>query len=84
MDAELDAGDQAGTVESVKSASDLYIPVGGVVQEVNEKLSDTPGLINKSPEEEGWIAKVKVEEGSVDIMKELFDAEAYDALTKQE
>ncbi|KAI8928832.1 glycine cleavage system H protein [Entophlyctis helioformis] len=47
-------------VESVKAASDVYAPVGGEVVEVNTKLGDEPSLINTSPYEEGWIAKIKV------------------------
>lgn len=53
-------GEAFGTVESVKSASDLYSPVTGEVTEVNEELSDEPGAINKSPYGKGWIVKVKM------------------------
>ena len=60
---ELKAGDSMGAVESVKSASDLYAPVGGKIVETNGKLEETPSLINKSPESDGWIAKIQLEEG---------------------
>jgi len=53
-------GDQIGAVESVKAASDIYAPVSGVVKEVNEKLNDQPGLLNKSPEEDGWLCKIQL------------------------
>lgn len=57
----VEAGDAVSAVESVKSASDISSPVTGEVVEANEALSDTPGLVNKSPEGEGWIAKIKVD-----------------------
>jgi len=57
----VEAGEAFGAVESVKSASDILSPVAGEVVEVNGALNDKPGLINKSPEEDGWIAKVRVE-----------------------
>ncbi|KAL1932176.1 hypothetical protein VTP01DRAFT_9232 [Rhizomucor pusillus] len=52
--------DQIGAVESVKAASDIYSPVTGEVVDVNEELSGTPSLINESPEEIGWLAKIKL------------------------
>ncbi len=55
----LSQGDVFGTVEAVKTVSDLYMPVGGEVIEFNEKLNDEPELINKDPYGEGWIIKVK-------------------------
>lgn len=48
-----------GTVESVKAASELYMPLGGEIVEINEELLDNPQLINDSPFEKGWIIKVK-------------------------
>ena len=63
--ATFDAGDSFGTVESVKAVSDLYIPVGGEVTEVNEALNDQPEKINEDPYGEGWIVKLRVsDEGS--------------------
>jgi glycine cleavage system H protein len=47
-------------VESVKAASDIYAPVSGVIEEINRALADQPGLINKSPEDKGWLCKVKL------------------------
>lgn len=53
-------------------------PVSGIVVEVNEKLSDKPGLINKSPEQDGWIAKIKVSDASeLDLLLEKSDYEAF-------
>jgi len=67
-------GEAFGTVESVKAAADLKMPVDGEITEVNEALEDTPETINASPYDEGWIIKIKVT-GSVDG---LMDANAYD------
>jgi glycine cleavage system H protein len=58
--AELSKGDVFGVVESVKAASDLFMPVSGEIVEVNEDLNDSPELINDSPYEGGWIIKVKI------------------------
>ncbi|KAI5594538.1 hypothetical protein POPTR_003G089300v4 [Populus trichocarpa] len=52
-------GKSFGAVESVKATSDINSPISGEIVEVNTKLSETPGLINKSPYEEGWMIKVK-------------------------
>ena len=56
--ATLTAGQTFGTVESVKTVSDLYAPVSGTVVEVNGALVDKPELINSSPYEDGWLIKV--------------------------
>jgi len=58
--AEFAKGDLIGAVESVKAASDIYAPLSGKVLEVNQKLNDEPGLLNKSPEGEGWLCKIHV------------------------
>lgn len=56
----LEAGDVVGSVESVKSASDIYAPVGGEVVAINENLNSEPGLINIDPQGEGWLAQLKI------------------------
>ena len=56
---ELDKGEVFGTIEAVKTVSDLFMPVGGEVIQVNEKLDDEPELINKDPYGEGWMIKLK-------------------------
>ena len=58
----LAGGDQAGLVESVKAASDIYSPVTGEVIALNESLEDEPELINSDPYNDGWFFKVKVED----------------------
>ena len=68
-------GEAFGTVESVKAAADLNMPVDGEIVEVNTELEDTPETINASPYEDGWIIKIKIT-GSTDG---LLDAEAYEA-----
>lgn len=55
------AGDVAGVVESVKTASDIHAPLSGTVVEVNTKLDNDPETINESPYEQGWIYKLKVD-----------------------
>ncbi len=58
----LAGGDQAGLVESVKAASDIYSPVTGEVVALNENLEDEPELINSDPYNDGWFFRVKVED----------------------
>ncbi|KAH8102462.1 single hybrid motif-containing protein [Cristinia sonorae] len=56
----VNQGDQIGAVESVKAASDIYAPVSGTVKEINEELNSQPGLLNKSPEGDGWLCKIEL------------------------
>ena len=71
----LDKGETFGTVEAVKTVSDLFMPVGGEVTEVNEALADEPELVNKDPYKGGWMIKVKMSDTSE--LDELLDAEGY-------
>lgn len=71
----VSAGDEMGVVESVKAASDLYSPVSGEVVAVNESLGDAPEVVNSDPYGDGWIARIRLAEGSG--LDELLDAEAY-------
>lgn len=61
---ELSAGDEAGVVESVKAASDIYAPVSGEVIEINEALIDAPETINSDPYNEGWFYRMRVSDAS--------------------
>ncbi|KAG2350440.1 hypothetical protein BDR05DRAFT_869564 [Suillus weaverae] len=70
-------GDQIGAVESVKAASDIYAPVSGIVTEVNEVLNSEPGLLNRSPEDKGWLCKIKL--SAPEEMNELLTLESYKA-----
>ena len=72
---ELDQGQAAGAVESVKAASDIYAPIGGHVGEVNEELESRPELVNASPYEEGWFFKIA--EGNLREYDKLMDAKEY-------
>ena len=67
-----------GSIEAVKTVSDLFMPVGGEVLEVNPKLEDNPELVNSDPYGEGWMIKVKMTNPSE--VGNLLDAEAYKAL----
>ena len=58
LNTDLIVGEPLGVVESVKAASDIYSPISGTVKEVNNELEDNPGIVNTSPEEEGWICKL--------------------------
>ncbi|KGN82780.1 glycine cleavage system protein H [Porphyromonadaceae bacterium COT-184 OH4590] len=67
-----------GSIEAVKTVSDLFMPVGGEILEVNPKLEDNPELVNTDPYGEGWMVKVKLT-NAVEV-NDLLDAEAYKAL----
>jgi glycine cleavage system H protein len=72
---EVEQFEQFVSVESVKAASDIYSPMAGKVTEVNRKLEDTPGLINKDCYGKGWIAKIEVRD--MDESTNLMSAEEY-------
>ena len=74
----LSAEDVFGTVEAVKTVSDLFLPAAGTVTEINPVLEANPELVNSDPYGEGWMIKMTVD-NPADIEK-LMDAEAYDAL----
>ncbi|KAF8429444.1 glycine cleavage H-protein-domain-containing protein [Boletus edulis BED1] len=68
-------GETIGAVESVKAASDIYAPVSGEVVEVNTRLDDEPGLVNRSPDDQGWLCKIKLTEPKE--IDDLLTLEAY-------
>lgn len=78
VDKPLGAGDVFGSVEAVKTVSDLFLPVSGTITEVNPKLNDNPELVNSDPYGEGWMVKMKLDNPS-DI-DGLMDAAAYESL----
>ena len=80
VDDEVEAGEDFGTVESVKAASDLISPVSGTVVEVNEALEDKPELINEDAFE-NWIMKVELSDKSE--LDNLMDAAAYEEICKE-
>ena len=69
------AGDACAVVESVKAASDVYCPLAGTVNEVNEVLADSPELINEQPYEDGWIMTIVPDDGA--DVEQLMDATQY-------
>ena len=71
------AGDVFGSIEAVKTVSDLIMPVSGEVLEVNEKLEDSPETVNSDPYGEGWIIKIALE--NADEVNNLMTSEAYKA-----
>ena len=73
----LEAGDTFGSIEAVKTVSDLYMPISGEVLEFNSELEDQPDLVNKDPYGKGWIIKVKVEDEAQ--LDGLLSADAYKA-----
>ena len=78
---DVEREDSFGVVESVKAVSDLYSPLSGTIEEINEPLADTPELINEHPYSEGWIIKVKMNDPSE--LDDLMDAKAYEAYIKE-
>ncbi|MBW2473152.1 MAG: glycine cleavage system protein GcvH [Deltaproteobacteria bacterium] len=78
----VEAGKAFGVVESVKAVSDVYAPLTGTIEEVNDDLIDAPEIINTSPYEDGWMVKIRMAEAS--DADELMDAEAYQALIAEE
>ena len=78
----VNAGDEAGVVESVKAASDIYAPVSGEVVEINPALEDTPELINSDPYGEGWMYKIKVSD--LAELDDMMSADEYDAQVSAE
>lgn len=71
----LEGGDTFGTIEAVKTVSDLYLPVAGEVLEFNEELENEPELVNKDPYGKGWIVRIKISDATA--LDELLDASAY-------
>lgn len=74
----LDKEEVFGTVEAVKTVSDLFLPLSGEVVEFNEELEDSPEKANEDPYGEGWIIKMKINDKSEE--KDLMDAKAYKEL----
>ncbi|KXJ51172.1 glycine cleavage system protein GcvH [Neptuniibacter pectenicola] len=80
--AELAGGDEAGVVESVKAASDVYAPLSGEIVAINEELEDSPELVNSDPYGDGWFFKIKLSDTAE--LNDLLDAEGYTGLCESE
>jgi glycine cleavage system H protein len=74
----LGQGDVFGSIEAVKTVSDMFMPVGGEILEVNPALADSPDLVNKDPYGEGWMVKIKISNPSE--VADLLKADDYKAL----
>ncbi|GAX14280.1 glycine cleavage system H protein [Fistulifera solaris] len=79
---EFAKGESFGSVESVKAASDVYAPVSGTVVEVNEVLSDEPGMVNSEAEGKAWFVKIEIKDEAE--LKSLLSADAYKAHCEEE
>lgn len=78
VDEELEAGDEAAVVESVKAAADVYSPIEGVITEINTALVDAPDAINSDPYGAGWLFKMRPE--NPQDIDTLLDSEQYEEL----
>jgi glycine cleavage system H protein len=78
IDEEIEEGEVFGTVEAVKTVSDLFMPIGGTVLEFNESLEDSPESVNEDPYDKGWMIKLKLSDPSA--VDNLLSAEAYKEL----
>ncbi|MGB5097149.1 MAG: glycine cleavage system protein GcvH [Porticoccaceae bacterium] len=79
---ELDLGQEAGVVESVKAASDIFAPLTGTVIAINEALEDTPEIINASPYGDGWFYRLRLADPAE--LDDLLDAQAYLEVVEEE
>nr|ANM86802.1 glycine cleavage system H protein [Stygiella incarcerata] len=82
LGSKFEKNDTVGTLESVKSASDVLAPVSGEVVKINERLTDEPLLVNTSPMDEGWLAEIKL--SNVTELEDLMDEAAYAEFCKHE
>jgi len=76
----IEAGEVFGTVEAVKTVSDLFMPVSGEILEYNDELEGSPELVNESPYESGWMIKIKIDG---DLPEDLLNSEEYSELVGQ-
>lgn len=75
---QLNAGDVFGTVEAVKTVSDLYLPLSGTITELNAELANAPESVNQDPYGKGWMVKMKIDRP--EEAKDLLDAKAYEEI----
>lgn len=82
VDDEFEKGNTFGSIESVKSVSDLYLPVSGKIVSINEHLTDNAALVNEDTYGEGWIAKIQIADSAE--LKDLLTADQYEAFLSEE
>ena len=75
---EINQGDSCGTIEAVKTVSDVFAPVSGTIKEANTAINDNPAVVNKDPYGEGWILKIELKNPAE--LDSLMDAAAYKEL----
>jgi glycine cleavage system H protein len=80
--AQLELGDELGSIESVKAVSELFSPVSGEVVEINEALADKPELVNTDPYGDGWMVRIRLT--ARDEVDELMSAEEYEEYAMKE
>tara|TARA_B110000003_G_scaffold239047_1_gene244952 strand:- start:197 stop:571 length:375 start_codon:yes stop_codon:yes gene_type:complete len=76
----IQMGEVFGTVEAVKTVSDLFMPISGEIIEINQKLESEPELVNNDPYGDGWMVKIKCD--NISQLNDLLDLDAYESLTK--
>jgi len=79
---QLEAGDELGSIESVKAVSELFAPVSGEVVEINETLADKPELVNTDPYGDGWMIRVRISDTTE--LDDLMNAEEYEEYCETE
>lgn len=77
----IERNEPFGSIESVKAVSELYMPIGGEIMEINKALNEYPDLVNKSPNDEGWIILIKPTDKSE--LKSLMNKDAYVEMLKE-
>ena len=82
LDSRVSVKEEAGVVESVKAASDIYAPVSGTVSAINEQLEEAPEIVNDSPYDDGWFFKIRPSD--LDEISSLLTAEDYRELCEEE
>lgn len=80
LNEKIEMSEVFGTVEAVKTVSDLFMPISGEILEVNEKLESDPELVNSDPYGDGWMVKIKIDNKSQ--LDELLDLDGYESITK--
>jgi glycine cleavage system H protein len=75
---EIKNGQSFGTIEAVKTVSDLYAPCNGKVLEVNSALANSPEIVNSDPYDAGWMIKIEIQ--NLDELKDLLDSKAYNQM----
>jgi glycine cleavage system H protein len=75
----VERGAEVAVVESVKAASEIYVPLSGEIVEINDALADEPAMVNESAEQDGWFFKMRLNDTAQ--VNELMDAAAYKAFT---